>query len=123
MSIFSNKFSIGTPSQGDTYYISLRVINTGSLAKQTILRYQGPQGLEELDVAAGQVVMKEIVFTSVIQPATVEIVAFEKITSLSVKLNGQNSVLVNPSLTKDVTEIALNTQGNLWVDLICLLFY
>ncbi len=106
------KISLSASSaQNKVYYLSLRVSNTGSLAKETVLKYQGPQGPEELEVLPGQTVTKEVVFTTNIQPATVEVKGFEKSTNTPVKLNGQDSILVNPLLTKVMTEISITSQG------------
>ncbi len=96
---------------GKAYYLSLRVTNTASSAKESILRYQGPQGPEELEVLPGQIVNKEVIFTTNIQPATVEVKAFDKATNAPMKINEQDSVLVNPTLNKVVTDLILSNQG------------
>ena len=86
--------------------------NTGTGAKDTVLRYQGPQGPEELEVLAGQIVTKEIIFATNVQPATVEIKAFDKTTNIPVRINDKESVLVNPTTTKVTTDIVVSAQGN-----------
>ena len=101
----------GTTEPNNAYYLSIRAINVGLGAQDTTLKFQGPQGPVDVDVPAGQIVNKEIVFTTNIQPATVEIKGYDKATSKPIKINNMESVLVNPTPTKQLTEITISDQG------------
>ena len=89
----------------------IRVTNLGTNASDAILKYKGPQGPEELDVLAGQIVTKEIIFTTSMQPATVEVKGYEKATNSHILINGKSSILVIPTLAKFVNEIDISDQG------------
>ena len=65
----------------------------------------------QVDVPAGQIVNKEIIFTTNIQPATVEIKGYDKVANKPIKINNMESVLVNPTPTKQLTEITISDQG------------
>ena len=100
-----------TPVPGQVYYLTMRATNIGANATDTTLKYQGPQGPEELDVLAGQIVTKEIMFTTSVQPATVEIKGYDKVTNAPIMINGKETIFVNPTPTKVVTEINISDQS------------
>lgn len=64
---------------------------------------------------SGQIVTKEIMFTTSAQPATVEIKGYDKATNSPLSINGKESIFVNPTPTKVVTEINISDQGKYFV--------
>ena len=96
------------------YYLIIRAKNIGNHAVDAIINYTGPQGPEDLDVLAGQIVTKEIIFTTSTQPAAVEIKAFDKASNSLILINGRKSIFVNLTLTKVVTEIEISDSGRFY---------
>ena len=83
----------------------------GSNATDAMIKFKGPQGPEELDILAGQIVTKEIIFTTSVQPATVEIKGYDKASNSPILINGKESIYVDPTLTKFTKEIDVSDQG------------
>ena len=83
----------------------------GTNATDTIIKFKGPQGPEELDILAGQIVTKEIIFTTSIQPAAVEIKGYDKASNSPILINGKESIFVDPTLTKFINEVDVSNQG------------
>ena len=78
-----------------------------------MISYIGPQGSEDFDVLAGQIVTKEMIFTTSTQPAAVEIKAYDKVNNSLISINGRKSIFVNLTLTKVITEIEISDSGKL----------
>ena len=95
------------------YYLIIRAKNIGNHVVDAMISYIGPQGSEDFDVLAGQIVTKEMIFTTSTQPAAVEIKAYDKANNSLISINGRKSIFVNLTLTKVVTEIEISDGGKL----------